>query len=123
MPQSISFKNHISSFADLLNQASLEDPHMSDYSKRYLQYLLRHRIYFLHIYAHVLEKGVEKSGKEVKEMSLLDYGAGNGLLGMFAKYCGFQKVFLCDTAASFMQAARLPSAAAPSVVHNAALPM
>lgn len=105
MPQSLSFKNHISSFAELLNQVSLQDQDMGDYSKRYLQYLLRHRIYFLHIYAHVLEKAVEKSGKEIKEMSLLDYGAGNGLLGMFAKYCGFQKVFLCDTADSFMKAA------------------
>ena len=44
-------------------------------------------------------------------LCLADYGCGNGLLGLFAKYCGFKIVLLCDTNADFTQAARALSAA------------
>ncbi|HMJ47503.1 MAG TPA: class I SAM-dependent methyltransferase, partial [Ferruginibacter sp.] len=36
---------------------------------------------------------------------MIDYGAGNGLLGMFAKHCGFKKVYLTDIDKSFTEGA------------------
>jgi 2-polyprenyl-3-methyl-5-hydroxy-6-metoxy-1,4-benzoquinol methylase len=37
---------------------------------------------------------------------LVDYGAGNGLLGIFAKYCGFKKVYVNDISAIFIEASK-----------------
>ena len=37
---------------------------------------------------------------------MIDYGAGNGLMGLLAKYCGFRKVFINDLNAGFLDAAK-----------------
>ncbi|HRD58072.1 MAG TPA: hypothetical protein PK504_08470 [Ferruginibacter sp.] len=100
------FKTKIVSFAPLLEQLGSTDEAMSAYSNRYLQYLIRHKIYYLNIYATVLELAIQHSQKSIEEISLIDYGSGNGLLGMFAKYCGCKKVFLCDTAINFIEASK-----------------
>ena len=99
-----SCKTRIHSFASLLNTIEVAGLNCSAYSKRYLHHLLTHKYYYLAIYAHVLDNALEKAGKPVQELSLLDFGSGNGLLGMFAKHCGFHKVFLCDISAGFVKA-------------------
>lgn len=40
------------------------------------------------------------------ELVIADLGCGNGLLGIFAKYCGFKKVYCIDTDPMFVEAAR-----------------
>jgi len=102
----VSFAPLLDSFAPLLEQLGSTDEAMSAYSNRYLQYLIRHKIYYLNIYATVLELAIQHSQKSIEEISLIDYGSGNGLLGMFAKYCGCKKVFLCDTAINFIEASK-----------------
>ncbi len=64
----------------------------------YLSHILDHKKYYLSIYTGVLELAPEGV--------LLDYGTGNGLLGIFAKYCGWEKVILCDVNDSFLAGAR-----------------
>lgn len=78
---------------------------ISDYSRRYLSHLQKHRLYFLSIYAEVLDNVLLHSSKKMQEISLIDYGAGNGLLGIFAKYCGAKQVILCDHDPNFVNAA------------------
>ncbi|MBX2926084.1 MAG: class I SAM-dependent methyltransferase [Chitinophagaceae bacterium] len=47
---------------------------------------------------------------------MIDYGAGNGLLGLFAKFCGFRKVILIDLSPEFIESAkRLATTTAISV--------
>lgn len=107
MPQQSIFHSRIQQFAKLLDIVDGGNDNISNYSRRYLQYLLRHRVYFLHIYASVLQHALLKSEKAFTEVALIDYGAGNGLLGLFAKYCGCKKVFLCDTDKNFVEAAKV----------------
>lgn len=102
-----SCKKKIVSFASLLDSIEVEALDSSPYSKRYLQHLLSYKYYYLAIYAHVLDSALEQSNKPINELSLLDFGAGNGLLGMFARYCGFKKVFLCDINPNFVHASAL----------------
>lgn len=97
----------IASFASLLDHINVEALDSSPYTKRYLQHLLSHKYYYLAIYAQVLDNALEQTNKQVNELNLLDFGAGNGLLGMFAKHCGFSKVFLCDMIANFVHASQL----------------
>jgi 2-polyprenyl-3-methyl-5-hydroxy-6-metoxy-1,4-benzoquinol methylase len=99
------FQSRIPAFAQNLEKLNVEALQISAYSKRYLQYLLRHRFYFLAIYSAVLEQMLDQSHKAPAEIVLIDYGAGNGLLGLFAKFCGCPKVFLCDTDPDFINAA------------------
>ncbi|MBU3713793.1 MAG: class I SAM-dependent methyltransferase [Ferruginibacter sp.] len=101
----MSFKNHIASFQSLLLSKEYSALQVHPYCKRYLQYLCDHSSYFLSIYAEVLEKVKSHSEKDWKQLCLVDYGAGNGLLGIFAKYCGVGKVFINDISSEFIDAA------------------
>ncbi|RYY63750.1 MAG: methyltransferase domain-containing protein, partial [Chitinophagaceae bacterium] len=65
------------------------------------------RKYYLHIYATVLDCAKAKSNKPINELALLDFGSGNGLLGLFARYCGFGEVMLCDINRNFVHASSL----------------
>ena len=90
-----------------LDKINLKDLDASAYSKRYLNHLLDHKLYYLAIYAEVLDAALAKTNKNLSELNLLDFGAGNGLLGMFAKHCGFRKIFLCDVSENFIDASKL----------------
>lgn len=74
------------------------------YCIRYLEHLLSHKKYYLHIYADVLQKLDEKSGKNITDSILVDYGCGNGLLGLFASFCGFKKIIFADVDEKFVEA-------------------
>lgn len=43
--------------------------------------------------------------REKEKISLVDYGAGNGLLGIFAKYCGIGEVYISDISPEFVESA------------------
>lgn len=105
-----SCKTMIASFAGLLDTIKAGSLHSSPYSKRYLHHLLQHKYYYLAIYAHVLDHALMKSGRKINELTLLDFGAGNGLLGMFARHCGFKRVILCDISRNFVEASRMLAA-------------
>lgn len=45
--------------------------------------------------------------KQPEDCVLLDVGCGNGLLGIFAKFCGFKKVILLDTDPEFVLASKI----------------
>ncbi|MEP7108135.1 MAG: class I SAM-dependent methyltransferase [Ferruginibacter sp.] len=98
------FKEYIVAFEKQLDFVVIDDISSTSYCKRYLAYLLQHKKYYLAIYADVLHKLVQHSSKSKTGIVLIDYGSGNGLLGIFAKFCGFKKVFLTDIDAKFIQA-------------------
>lgn len=75
--------------------------------KKYLQSIILQQDYYLKIYCWVLENAVSKCNKPIHEISFLDFGCGNGLFAIFAKYCGFKKVYGCDFNEHFVAAAKL----------------
>jgi 2-polyprenyl-3-methyl-5-hydroxy-6-metoxy-1,4-benzoquinol methylase len=104
-----SFKELIPAFSQKLSAIIAANLVIEDYCKRYLEHLLLHQGYYLTIYAHVLDEAMKHMKQLPSQVNLVDFGAGNGLLGMFAKFCGFQKVFLCDVDADFIKAAEVLS--------------
>ncbi len=98
-------KEQISGFSVLLDKVEVENISDSIYCRKYLAHLLENNSYYLEIYAGVLYKILSSSKKEISTLSLIDFGAGNGLLGLFAKYCGFGKIFIVDVDPKFMAAA------------------
>lgn len=99
-------QSFIPSFEQLL--AGVEPASLSDevYCRKYFVHLRDNSRYYLAIYASVLEKVLQNSRFTKQEINLLDYGAGNGLLGIFARYCGFGRVALNDIDLPFLEAAR-----------------
>ena len=104
------FTAEIDAFMKRLEMIDVDGISMEPYCKRYLGHLLQHTKYYLSIYAEVLEKLLAHSSNKKSEIVLIDYGCGNGLLGMFAKFCGFKKVFLNDIDETFIDAAKALSA-------------
>ncbi len=111
MQQRWSCKNKIPSFAARFRLLNVGELAISDYSKRYLAHLQQHHLYYLAIYAEVLDHVVEYKQETIANLTLVDYGAGNGLLGIFAKHCGARQVIVCDHDAGFVHAARLTASA------------
>lgn len=66
------------------------------YCNRYLAHLLAHKKYYIAIYSDLLLRMLRHSKKNISEIILVDYGAGSGLFGLFAKCCGFKKVYIND---------------------------
>ena len=106
MLQGDNFNIYIKAFEKKLELVVIDDISTEQYCKRYLSHLLQHKKYYLAIYADVLNKLIQHSNQKKGDILLIDFGAGNGLLGIFAKYCGFKKVFINDIDEKFVQASR-----------------
>jgi len=104
MQQAGNFKEYISAFEKELEYVVIDSISPEPYCKKYLSHLLLHKRYYLAIYADVLQKIVAHSCKNKSAITLVDYGSGNGLLGIFARFCGFKKVILNDIDAKFVKA-------------------
>lgn len=100
------FNQYINGFMKLLERVNPGTVSAEPYCLRYLDHLLRHKKYYLSIYADLLNKLMLHASKNKQEMLLIDYGAGNGLLGLFAKYSGFGRVALNDLDEKFIQSAQ-----------------
>ncbi|MEP6627442.1 MAG: methyltransferase domain-containing protein [Ginsengibacter sp.] len=91
----------VESFSNILSKTNIAEAGIGDYQLTYLKHLFFHKNYYLRIYVQVLNEVLSKSDKAKKDIFLIDYGAGNGLLGLFAKYCGFGNVVQVDTSEGF----------------------
>lgn len=102
-----SFYKHIPSFSQQLQSINIDAITNDLLVKNYLQAVLTQQDYYLKIYCWVLENAVSKCNKPIHAISFLDFGCGNGLFAIFAKHCGFGKVYGCDFNENFVAAARL----------------
>jgi 2-polyprenyl-3-methyl-5-hydroxy-6-metoxy-1,4-benzoquinol methylase len=100
----VHIKNQIKPFYKLLSSLNLDEVEMEGYTKDYLQYIIKQKTYHLEIYAFILEKTIETANLSLENTMLLDFGAGNGLLAFFAKFCGVKKVEVCDIRPEFIHA-------------------
>ncbi|MBS1749086.1 MAG: hypothetical protein JST63_04235 [Bacteroidetes bacterium] len=91
----------IQSFIDTLQQLDTSALTIESYSYGYLKHLLHHKKFYLEIYRTILNYVLKNSTKKKAEMVVIDYGSGNGLLGFFAKHCGFGIVINIDISEEF----------------------
>lgn len=105
-----SAKGHIDGFCNLLSSIDPCKITKAEVPLKYLQYLLINKKYFVNIYASVLDALLACSAKNLSDISIIDCGAGNGLLGIFAKYCGCKRVYINDVDPTFIASAKRISA-------------
>jgi predicted RNA methylase len=60
--------------------------------------------YTLKTYADLLHHTQQFSNRSIAQSCLFDYGAGNGILGLFAKFVGYGKVILIERDSDFLAA-------------------
>ena len=101
-----STRQHINKFCDRLNDIRSHEISDKSYQQKYFQYLVSNKKYFIALYAFVLDTIIEHSIKAPDQITLLDCGAGNGLLGIFAKFCGFKQVYINDSDNHFLESAK-----------------
>jgi 2-polyprenyl-3-methyl-5-hydroxy-6-metoxy-1,4-benzoquinol methylase len=113
-------KKELTGFENLLSVVDTDRLDINPYAKRYLQHILLHKKYYCRIYARLINLAVEnvnikapsaaissESGTQSKKnICLVDYGAGNGIMGLLAKYAGIEKVFINDINPDFINAAK-----------------
>ena len=92
-------------FVSKLMEVDIDHISVIPYCSQYLEHLLTHIEYYLEIYEHLFEIVRKKCAKPLKEISFVDYGCGNGLLGLYAKHSGFREVLLIDNDSHFQRAA------------------
>lgn len=93
-------------FAKRLRLLDIGNLLLSEYDRKYLGHLIAHGPYYCRVYAFLLNQAVALCGLPPQRMVLLDYGAGNGLMGLMAKEYGVGKVYINDSNPVFVQAAR-----------------
>ena len=93
-------------FIKRLSSVNVDSLLMTSYAKRYLQHLILHKRFYCRIYAQLLNLVLKNCAKKKEDICLVDYGAGNGIIGLLAVYCGFGKVYINDLSADFIQAAK-----------------
>lgn len=98
-------KKELTGFENLLSVVDTDRLDINPYAKRYLQHILAHQKYYCRIYVHLLNLALQHTVKRREEICLVDYGAGNGVMGLLAKYAGFGKVFINDLNGDFIVAA------------------
>ncbi len=74
----------------------IEKLDVSAYSKKYFKDYQRKLKYSLQACSFILMHALHKSGKKIENTTLVDYGAGTGVLAMLAKEVGFGKVIYND---------------------------
>jgi len=96
----------IQGFEKLLDNIGIISITKDSYCNQYLQHLLQHKRYYLEMYVGLFEQLLRHIELPIEKISLIDYGCGNGLMGIFAKYCGFKKLVLIDVDEVFVQSAK-----------------
>ncbi len=84
------------SVSSILTDLSLGELKISDYNKRYLRKYARKSRQTLQKYAFILSMAADLCRKPLREITLVDYGGGSGLLSILAKKSGFGKVIYND---------------------------
>jgi len=105
VPAQSIFHRAIPGFINKLNALPNPVPGMEGYPAHYLQRIREHAIYYLQIYADMLQNATQKLSSAT-DFGLLDVGSGNGLLGIFAKYCNVKNVVLLDSDNRFVEASK-----------------
>lgn len=98
------FSKQVNSFIQLLQTVDANGFDIKPYPKYYLNHLLQNKTFYINLFAWTLDKTVEDSLLKKEEIILVDFGAGNGLLSLFAKYCGINKVYACEVREEFVVA-------------------
>ncbi|MFY7965341.1 MAG: class I SAM-dependent methyltransferase [Chitinophagaceae bacterium] len=98
-------ETNIQVFKQKLNDIDISSVSNDLLVTNYLKNIFEQQDYYLKIYSWVLNNVLNKSTPKVENISMLDFGCGNGLFAIFAKYCGVGKVYGCDFNANFVEAA------------------
>lgn len=101
------FASQIISFKSKLNAIDIDAISSDLLVRNYLQKVIEQQDYCLKIYSWVLENALQQTTIPIHQISFLDFGCGNGLFAIYAKHCGFKKVYGCDFNKNFVEAARL----------------
>src|SRR4051812_12832436 len=96
----------LAKFSELLNKVEINSVPGHAYCKSYLDHLLIHRVYYLKIYNQLFNLLKKYTAKSFSDLFIVDYGCGNGLLGIYAAFCGFKNVLLVDTDEAFVVSAQ-----------------
>lgn len=94
-------------FSEKLHAIRPDLPGCSEHAREYLRHLILHTDYYTRIAAlhlNLLGKNLNLPWQEVR---LIDFGAGNGLMGLLAVYSGAGSVVIHDINPEFTHAANL----------------
>ena len=100
------FKHKAGSFIEFARRFDASSIGLKGYQASYLNHLLSHLEYYTAIYMQVFKSALAHSEKPWHESTVVDYGCGNAMLGLFAKYCGCKTVICCDLDESSIDAAK-----------------
>lgn len=90
------FATAVQSLKVKLLAIDIDKMQVSPYTKKYFKDYQRKLQYSLEACAFILMHVVESAGKEIENITIVDYGAGTGVLAMLAKEVGFGKVIYND---------------------------
>jgi 2-polyprenyl-3-methyl-5-hydroxy-6-metoxy-1,4-benzoquinol methylase len=92
----IQFENASQTLEQKLFQLEIDRLDVSTYTKKYFKDYQRKLRYSLQACSFILTHALKQSDKKMEQITIVDYGAGTGVLAMLAKEVGFGKVIYND---------------------------
>jgi hypothetical protein len=90
------FDNSKRILTEKLRNLDLQALNLSDYSKKYMTFLIDDIGETLGRFEQVIREAISHSKKDVSQLTLVDYGGGVGLLSLLAREIGFKSVIYND---------------------------
>lgn len=100
------FQQYIAGFISALNKINVEAINTSGYSKQYAVHTIKHKEFYTNLYARVLNNCLQQTSLSVEEITLVDFGSGNGFLSLFASFCGLKDIVACEVREEFVQTSK-----------------
>ena len=92
-------------FINLIKNIDVDALEIDYYPKKYLTHLIKNINYYIAIYDDAIINCIKKANKKIQQTIVIDYGCGNGILGLYAKYLGVKEIYLIDVSKPFLDAA------------------
>lgn len=86
----------LTQFVSTLQTAPITTAGINDYHLRYIQRMLPVLDYYVAIYARSLSWMLEQTNREIEQLTLVDYGGGEGFCSLLMKYLGVGQVIYVD---------------------------
>lgn len=90
------FDNSKRILTEKLRNLDLQALNISDYSKKYMAFLIDDIGETLGRFEQVIREAISHSKRDVSQLTLVDYGGGVGLLSLLAREIGFKSVIYND---------------------------
>lgn len=89
-------EKHNIEFIEKLKTMPIQEMDISPYTFRYVKHIIQNASYYVSLYEQIFNKVLINFTNQTSTISLVDYGAGSGILTCYLEHRGISKIYYLD---------------------------